>query len=124
MATIIIEESKFSFVDPGIHPAVEILNSHGFETYESCQGGEGHSSPDPFVSFYGDEHDLIKAFEICHAYGLNAGEAQRVFWKEDVYKKMGENKENDSPIGKAISKPFNRIIFAIHVQTGTIFLPD
>jgi len=29
-------------LDPGIRPAVKLLWEHGFDTIESCQGGEGH----------------------------------------------------------------------------------
>jgi len=30
-------------IDTRILPAVEIVNSHGFDTFESCQSGDGHS---------------------------------------------------------------------------------
>lgn len=108
-------------IDPLILPAVKILNEHGFETFESCQGGEGHCYPEPTIRFFGDEFDLIRAYEICGCYGINVYEVKRVFIKEDVYK---ENKsKNAMPLGIAWGKPFNEITFVIHNSTGTIFLP-
>ncbi len=40
-------------LDEGIRETVEILIAHGVETCESCQGGEGHSYPEPTVRFEG-----------------------------------------------------------------------
>lgn len=40
-----------SFLDPGIAEAVKILNRFGIETFESCQGGKGHSYPEPTFAF-------------------------------------------------------------------------
>ena len=42
-------------IDTRILPAVEIVNSHGFDTFESCQSGDGHSFPEPTVRFWGSE---------------------------------------------------------------------
>ncbi len=39
--------------DPEIRDAVLILRRGGIETYESCQGGSGHSYGEPTISFYG-----------------------------------------------------------------------
>lgn len=113
-----------AFIDPLILPVVEILNAHGFKTFESCQGGEGHCYGEPTVRFEGGEPDLIKAFEICLAYGLVALDAKRVFRKESVYINDGAGENNGMPIGEAWGTPFNEITFVIHSNTGTIFLPD
>jgi hypothetical protein len=40
-------------LDPGIAPAVLVLRDAGVETFESCEGGEGHSYPEPTVRFHG-----------------------------------------------------------------------
>lgn len=108
-------------VDLLIEPAVKILNEHGFKTFESCQGGEGHCFSEPTVRFYGLEFDLIRAYEILSCYGLNVHEAKRVFIKEDIYK--GNKNENELPFALAWGNPFNEITFVIHSLTGTIFLP-
>ena len=39
-------------LDPEIEDIVKILREHGVETYESCQGGPGHSYPRPAVRFH------------------------------------------------------------------------
>lgn len=74
---------NFSFpkdeIDRLILPAVEILNKHGFKTFESCQGGDGHCFPEPTVRFEGSEFDLIRAHEICEYYGLPVAAGRRVF---------------------------------------------
>lgn len=41
-------------LDTGIAPVVHFLNEFGFETFESCEGGEGHAYPYPTVRFHGD----------------------------------------------------------------------
>lgn len=106
-------------IDSLILPAVKILNEHGFETFESCQGGEGHCYSEPTVRFFGSEFDLLRAYEICQCYGLNVSEAKRVFIKEDIYR---DNKSaNVMPFGVAWGKPFNELTFVIHSKTGTIF---
>jgi hypothetical protein len=108
-------------IDKKILPAVEVLNKHGFKTFESCEGGEGHSYAEPTVRFFGSEFDLIRAFEICEVYKLAVLEAKRVYRREDIYK---ENKsENNIACGASWENPFNELTFVIHSTTGTIYLP-
>ena len=57
-------------LDPGIRRYVLILRSQGIETFESCEGGEGHCSPDPFVKFHGTVWAGFRAFTIAMEYGL------------------------------------------------------
>ena len=40
-------------LDPGIAQFVKTLQEHGIETYESCEGGKGHSFPEPTIRFSG-----------------------------------------------------------------------
>jgi hypothetical protein len=108
----------FYYVDEGIRPAVQLLNSYGFETYESCEGGTGHAFDEPTVRFYGNEFDCIRAYEVCQAFGLNILNARRVFRKEPLY-----NKEETQEIGLKWQKPFNELVFLKHSETGTIFRP-
>lgn len=42
-----------SCVDLGVSNAVKTLRAAGVETYESCQGGEGHSYGRPTIRFSG-----------------------------------------------------------------------
>lgn len=115
-------DSIDSGIDPGILPAVEILNTHGFKTFESCQGGKGHCYAEPTVRFFGEEFDLIRAFEVCQGYNLAVLEAKRVYRKEDLYN--SNVTENNLPFGMVWSNPVNELTFVIHSKTGTIFLPS
>lgn len=116
-----MKKIDFYFVDDGIRPAVEILNKHGFKTFESCQGGEGHFVQDPFVSFEGEEFDLIRAYEICDLYNLCVLEARRVFSKTPLHT---PDEEGCEYMGEVWDKPHNEIVFLKHDKTGTIFRPD
>jgi hypothetical protein len=57
-------------LDPGIRKAVERLQAEGIETFESCEGGPGHSYPEPSVRFYGTPEAGWRAVGVCLAYGL------------------------------------------------------
>lgn len=41
-------------LDPGIRNLVVYLRQHGFRTFNSCQGGDEHSSPTAMVSLLSD----------------------------------------------------------------------
>ena len=49
-------------LDPEIKPFVEFLNTNGFKTFTSCQGGEGHAFQKPTVGilFEGDYFEFKK----------------------------------------------------------------
>jgi len=98
---------QFSHIDDGIKKAVIILRENDFETFASCQGGEGHCYEDPTIRFYGNEFDLIRAWETCTLNGLEVFEAKRVFRKVDLYDKKLNSK------GLSWDKPFNEIIFKL-----------
>jgi len=57
-------------VDPGIRHYVLILRSQGIETFESCEGGEGHSYPEPTIRFHGNNGEGFKALSIAMSFGL------------------------------------------------------
>lgn len=96
-------------IDERIRPAVEVLNKHGFKTFESCEGGEGHCFYEPTVRFEGTEFDLIRAYEICQLENLPVYEVKRVFRKSSIYK--DNNSYNTLPIGQVWEAPFNEITF-------------
>jgi len=54
-----------SGLDRGIRKYVEILRAEGVETYESCEGGEGHSFPEPTVRFYGERAEGFRVLSIA-----------------------------------------------------------
>lgn len=51
-------------LDKGIERAVLILRQAGIETFESCQGGNGHCFPVPTIRFYGDRSEGFKALAL------------------------------------------------------------
>lgn len=55
-------------LDAGIKRYVEVLNLGQIETYESCEGGQGHSFPEPTVRFHGSHAEGFRAL----AYALQA----------------------------------------------------
>lgn len=57
-------------LDPGIERAVHVLLDNGIETYESCQGGEGHASPYPVVRFYGERYEGLRALSVALMFDL------------------------------------------------------
>lgn len=59
---------KFEFeppLDSGIRLAVEILCGGGIETFESCEGGDGHSYTEPTIRFHGDKSEGFKALALA-----------------------------------------------------------
>lgn len=57
-------------IDIGIVRAVKVLSDDGVETFESCQGGEGHAMPEPTVRFHGQTDAGWRALSTCLAYNL------------------------------------------------------
>src|SRR5579859_1751142 len=70
-------------LDPGIRKAVERLQASGIETFESCEGGPGHSFPEPTVRFHGTPEAGWRAVGICLAYGLPILFLRRVWYITD-----------------------------------------
>jgi hypothetical protein len=57
-------------LDTGIKPYVLALRSGGIETFESCEGGEGHTFPVPTIRFSGAMAEGFKAFGVARELGL------------------------------------------------------
>ncbi len=89
---------KIKGLDPGIREAVWALRREGIETVQSCQGGEGHSFPEPTVRFVGDRGTGFRALEIalrpdirtdiglpldslCRTWGIVDGEPTGPIWE-------------------------------------------
>lgn len=69
-------------LDRWISYAVKVLRDGGIETYESCEGGKGHSYPEPAVRFFGTKADGFRALAIAQTFGLPV-RALRRFWSVD-----------------------------------------
>jgi len=76
-------EEYSSPLDPGIASAVEVLRAGGVETFESCEGGEGHAYPRPTVRFHGGRAEGLRALAVAMSAGLPVYTLQRVWRIED-----------------------------------------
>jgi hypothetical protein len=52
-------------LDDGIREIVMTLVSNGVETFESCEGGEGHCFPEPTVRFEGSVGEGLRALSVA-----------------------------------------------------------
>jgi hypothetical protein len=66
-------------LDPGIVGVVMVLRSGRVETFESCQGGNGHCYPEPTVRFHGDVAEGMRALAVAMKAGLTVRELRRVW---------------------------------------------
>lgn len=94
-------------LDAGIRFAVNVLDAAGIETYESCQGGEGHCYDRPTVAFHGGPHEGHRAFTAVMDYGLpvkqvnrmwrlNSGELEGPRW-EITFTRTMEDRADEEP---------------------------
>jgi hypothetical protein len=70
-------------MDEGIAPYVHILRGSGIETYESCEGGEGHIFPEPTIRFHGGRAAGFKALSIAIEHGLPIYGIRRLWTVDD-----------------------------------------
>lgn len=66
-------------IDAGIQPIVEILNKNGVETFESCEGGDGHAFFEPTVRFCGSHAEGFRALSVALQHGLKVRELRRYY---------------------------------------------
>src|SRR5437762_4417986 len=66
-------------LDRVISYAVKVLRDAGIETYESCEGGDGHAFPEPTVRFFGASGEGLRAVAVAFQFGLPVSELRR-FW--------------------------------------------
>jgi hypothetical protein len=70
-------------LDPGIERAVYVLRAAGVETFESCEGGDGHSYPEPTVAFHGPPSEGFRAFAVAVQNGLDVWALRRTWSHEN-----------------------------------------
>jgi hypothetical protein len=66
-------------IDRGILREVTILRDNGIETFESCEGGSGHSFPEPTVRFHGGQAEGFKALAVALQNGLRVDQLRRYY---------------------------------------------
>jgi len=74
--------------DHGIKNAVLALRAVGIATFESCDGGKGHTFREATIRFHGDSHEAFKAVYTALAGGFRVYNLRRV-WRI----------ENGEPVG-------------------------
>ena len=63
----------------GIREIVITLVANGVETFESCEGGPGHSFPEPTVRFEGASSEGLRALSVALENGLPVSTLRRVW---------------------------------------------
>jgi hypothetical protein len=66
-------------LDPGIADAVKVVRAVGVETFESCEGGDGHSYAEPTVRFHGERGEGFRALAAAMQAGLRAKDLRRTW---------------------------------------------
>jgi hypothetical protein len=66
-------------LDDGIREIVVTLIANGVETFESCEGGRGHSFPWPTVRFEGSNAEGLRALAVAMANGLPVDNLRRAW---------------------------------------------
>jgi hypothetical protein len=66
-------------LDQGIEREVHILLDAGIETFESCEGGQGHAYLEPTVRFAGQREEGFRAFAAARQLGLHVSALRRVW---------------------------------------------
>lgn len=70
-------------IDRGVLHYVIILRAGDVETYESCQGGAGHSYREPTVRFHGNAHEGFRALSWALNHGLPVYALKRIWTLTD-----------------------------------------
>jgi hypothetical protein len=71
------DEAIIKAVDGGIRDMVRLMCAGGFETCESCQGGKGHSYPEPTIVFSGNEGEGYRAVAWLLTHGITKLQLKR-----------------------------------------------
>jgi hypothetical protein len=72
-------EEKCQGFDIGIREKVKFLLENGVETYESCEGGEGHCFPEPTIRFHGSRAEGFRALAVALQSDLKVAELKRIW---------------------------------------------
>lgn len=74
------EPRKFdSPLDLGIAAYVNTLMDGGVETFESCQGGDGHAYAEPTVRFHGNNGEGFRALAVAMTAQLPVASLSRIY---------------------------------------------
>lgn len=77
-----------SVFDPLIAPYVNTLLANGIETFESCEGGEGHAFEVPTIRFHGNSGAGWKALSVALDNGFPVASIGQ-YWSIEDSRPMG-----------------------------------
>jgi hypothetical protein len=77
-----INEELYNALGEGVRDVVKILMDANVETFESCQGGEGHAYPEPTVRFHGERSEGFRALAVVMQAGIRVLHLRRL-WRID-----------------------------------------
>lgn len=66
-------------LDPGIREPVRVLRAAGIETFESCDGSDGHSYAEPTVRFHGNRSEGWRALAAVDELALPVSALRRTW---------------------------------------------
>ena len=69
----------YESLDDGIRETVRVLATAGIDTFESCQGGEGHAYLEPTIRFTGEREAGWRALAVVQTFRLEVLELRRVW---------------------------------------------
>lgn len=69
----------YDALDEGIRNAVRVLAEAGVETFESCQGGDGHAYAEPTIRFHGERSAGFRALAVALESGLKVTSLRRTW---------------------------------------------
>lgn len=72
-------EELYRSIDKGILDYVKLLRENGVETYESCEGGNGHAFFEPTVRFHGSRAEGFRALSVALQSDLRVAELKRIW---------------------------------------------
>lgn len=66
-------------LDPGIKHYVEVMYAAGIETFESCEGGDGHCYPEPTIRFHGGRAEGLRGLSVALQHAFPVSDLRRVW---------------------------------------------
>jgi hypothetical protein len=76
-------EPPWKNIDPAIAPLVKIFWEEGHEPFESCQGGPGHTFPEPTIRFSGSIAEGPRLVSTALRWGMVPCSLRRVWAIQD-----------------------------------------
>lgn len=78
-----LSTDEIAACDIGVRSFVEALRAEGIETFESCEGGEGHAFHEPTIRFHGERGEGHRALGIALGLNLPVAELRRSWPVQD-----------------------------------------